>query len=218
MKRAVDFTCALLGLIVLSPVLLLLALAVKLTSPGPALFKQERIGRGWTRFQMYKFRTMRSDTPHDVPTHLLEAAESHVTPLGRLLRRTSLDELPQLVNILKGDMSIVGPRPALWNQEDLIQERARYGANDVRPGLTGWAQVNGRDGLTVAEKAASDGYYVQHMGWRMDLSCILASIPVVAKADGVLEGGVRAEGTDLDGESGALEPRDTGVATEARQM
>jgi O-antigen biosynthesis protein WbqP len=217
MKRAVDFTCALLGLVVLSPLLLLIAAAVKLTSPGPAIFRQERIGRGRTRFHMYKFRTMSADTPHDVPTHLLEAAESHVTPLGRLLRRTSLDELPQMVNILTGDMSIVGPRPALWNQEDLILEREKYGANDVRPGLTGWAQVNGRDGLTVAEKAALDGYYVQHMGWRLDLRCLFASVVVVAKADGVLEGGVRATDVAADGEPQTLDLHDTATADKAGQ-
>lgn len=189
MKRAVDFLCALLALAVLSPVLIVIAAAVRLSSPGPALFRQERVGLGRRRFQMYKFRTMRSDTPRDVPTHLLQAAESHVTPLGRVLRRTSLDELPQLVNILRGDMSIVGPRPALWNQDDLVDEREKYGANDVRPGLTGWAQVNGRDELTVAEKAALDGYYVQHSGLLMDLRCMLASVAAVARADGVREGG-----------------------------
>jgi len=187
-KRAIDFACALLGAVALSPLLLVIALAVRLTSPGPVLFKQKRIGIHGSHFEMYKFRTMSADTPPDVPTHLLAGPDKHVTRFGRLLRKASLDELPQMFNILRGEMSIVGPRPALWNQLDLIAERERYGANDVRPGLTGWAQVNGRDELTIAEKATLDGYYVRNMGPVLDMKCIVASIAAVVKADGVVEG------------------------------
>ena len=191
MKRAVDFACALLGAIVLSPVLLVVALAVKLTSPGPVIFRQKRVGMHGTHFEMYKFRTMRADTPSDVPTHLLAGPEDHVTGVGRFLRRTSLDELPQLFNILKGDMSIVGPRPALWNQLDLIEEREKVGANAVRPGLTGWAQVHGRDELSIPEKAALDGYYVRNRGPLLDMRCVASTIVAVVKADGVVEGATR---------------------------
>ena len=144
-KRGVDFLLALLGLIILLPVFLVLILAIKLDSPGPVLFRQKRVGIGKTHFQILKFRTMRIDTPKDMPTHLLKNPEQYITKTGRFLRKTSLDELPQILNILKGDMAVVGPRPALWNQYDLIAERDKYGANDVRPGLTGWAQINGRD-------------------------------------------------------------------------
>ncbi len=190
MKRAADFGCALLGLIILSPLLLILAVAVKMTSRGPIIFKQKRVGARGRQFDMYKFRTMRVDTPSDVPTHLMTGSETYVTPAGRFLRKTSLDELPQLVNIVKGDMSIVGPRPALWNQHDLIEAREKHGANEVRPGLTGWAQINGRDELSIAEKAALDGYYAQHRGLPMDLRCILGSFGVVARGVGVVEGAV----------------------------
>lgn len=201
MKRAVDFVCAMVGTVVLSPVLLLVALAVKLTSPGTVIFRQQRIGIHGKRFEIYKFRTMRADTPSDVPTHLLVEPEGHVTGVGRFLRRTSLDELPQMFNILKGDMSIVGPRPALWNQFDLIEEREKFGANDVRPGLTGWAQVHGRDELSIAEKAALDGYYVRNKGPLLDMRCIGSTIVAVVKADGVVEGAARATG-DPAGEAG----------------
>lgn len=196
MKRAVDFACALLGLIVLSPLLLVVALAVKATSRGPVIFKQTRIGKGKRRFEMYKFRTMKVETPSDVPTHLMTASEDHHTAVGRFLRKTSLDELPQLVNILKGDMSIVGPRPALWNQYDLIDARDQYGANDVRPGLTGWAQINGRDELAIAEKAKLDGYYAEHRGLAMDLKCFFGSFGAVARARGVVEGDPSTTGND----------------------
>ncbi len=188
MKRVLDFVCALVGLVLLSPLLLAVGLAVKLSSSGPVIFKQRRVGIHGTHFEMYKFRTMRADTPDDVPTHLLIVPEDHVTRVGRLLRKTSLDELPQMLNILKGEMSIVGPRPALWNQYDLIAEREKYGANDVRPGLTGWAQVHGRDGITIAEKAELDGYYVEHLSPVIDLKCLMATVVAVVKADGVVEG------------------------------
>lgn len=188
MKRAADFTCGLLGLIVLSPLLLVIAIAVKLTSRGPVIFRQKRVGQGKRTFEMYKFRTMRISAPSEVPTHLMARADEHLTSIGRFLRRSSLDELPQLVNVLKGDMSLVGPRPALWNQEDLIQARDRYGANDIRPGVTGWAQINGRDELAIEDKARLDGYYAQHRGPLMDLRCILGSFGVVVRAEGVVEG------------------------------
>ena len=197
MKRTVDFICALLGIIILLPLLVVIALVVKLTSPGPIIFKQKRVGIHRSHFEMYKFRTMRDDTPRDVPTHLLSEAGSSVTPVGRFLRKTSLDELPQMFNILKGDMSIVGPRPALWNQYDLIDARERCGANDIRPGLTGWAQVNGRDELTIAEKAALDGYYVRNRGLGLDMKCLATTIVAVAKADGVVGGVRRAAGSTL---------------------
>ena len=189
-KRAIDATCALLGLIVLSPLLVIVAVVVKLSSRGPIIFKQMRVGIHGVPFELYKFRTMLVSAPADVATHLLRDTEGQFTPLGRFLRKFSLDELPQMFNILKGDMSIVGPRPALWNQYDLIEERERFGANDVLPGLTGWAQVNGRDELTIAEKAVLDGYYVEHQGLAFDIKCILASISVALSGHNVREGTV----------------------------
>ena len=160
-KRGIDFVLSLLGLAVLSPVFLALIIAIKIDSPGPILFRQKRVGIHKTHFAILKFRTMRIDTPKDVPTHLLQNPEQYITKVGRFLRKTSLDELPQIINILKGDMAIVGPRPALWNQYDLIEERDKYGANDIRPGLTGWAQINGRDELEIPVKARFDGEYVE---------------------------------------------------------
>ena len=156
-KRILDFLISLVALTVLWPILLLLGLTVRLTSPGPALFAQVRSGRGLKPFRIYKFRTMYTTAPSDTPTHQLSGAQNYITPLGAFLRKTSLDELPQVFNILRGQMSVVGPRPALWNQADLIAERDKYGANDVPPGLTGWAQVNGRDELPIAEKAKLEG-------------------------------------------------------------
>ena len=187
-KRVIDFTLALIGLIVLAPVLVGLILAIKLDSPGPVFFKQKRIGIHKTYFDILKFRTMKADTPNDVPTHMLMNPEQYITSVGKFLRKTSLDELPQLINILKGDMSIVGPRPALWNQDDLLEERDRYGANDVMPGLTGWAQINGRDELEISEKAKFDGEYVQQLGFVMDLKCFFGTIKVLVKSEGVSEG------------------------------
>lgn len=188
-KRALDFAIALLGLLILSPVFLILMIAIKLDSRGPVLFRQKRVGIHKSHFQILKFRTMRIDTPKDMPTHMLQNPEQYITKVGRFLRRTSLDELPQIMNILKGDMSIVGPRPALWNQYDLIAERDKYGANDVRPGLTGWAQINGRDELEIPVKARLDGEYVKKMGPLMDLRCFLGTFLSVLRADGVVEGG-----------------------------
>lgn len=189
MKRAIDFVLSLLGLIILSPVFLVLILAIKLDSPGPVLFKQKRVGIHKSHFMILKFRTMRIDTPKDMPTHLLQNPEQYITKVGKFLRKTSLDELPQIVNILKGDMAVVGPRPALWNQFDLIAERDQYGANDIRPGLTGWAQINGRDELEIPVKAALDGEYVKKMGPLMDLRCFLGTFLSVLRGDGVVEGG-----------------------------
>nr|WP_318684941.1 sugar transferase [uncultured Acetatifactor sp.] len=188
-KRGIDFLLALVGLIVLSPVLLALSLAIKLDSRGPVLFKQKRVGIHKTHFLILKFRTMRVDTPKDMPTHLLKNPEQYITRMGHFLRKTSLDELPQILNILKGDMAVVGPRPALWNQDDLIAERDRYGANDVRPGLTGWAQINGRDELEIPVKARLDGEYVAKIGPAMDLRCFFGTFLKVLAGEGVVEGG-----------------------------
>lgn len=191
-KRGMDFVLSLLGLMVLSPVFLVLIVAIKLDSPGPVLFRQKRVGIHKTHFAILKFRTMRTDTPKDMPTHLLQNPEQYITKVGKFLRKTSLDELPQIVNILKGDMAIVGPRPALWNQYDLIEERDKYGANDIRPGLTGWAQINGRDELEIPVKARFDGEYVEKMGLKMDLRCFLGTFLSVLRGDGVVEGGTGA--------------------------
>jgi len=187
-KRGADFILSLIAIIILLPVLLLLALAIKMDSKGPVFFKQVRVGKGKRHFTIYKFRTMRTDTPKNVPTHLLENPDIYITKVGRFLRKTSLDELPQLINILKGDMSIIGPRPALWNQEDLIAERDRYGANDILPGLTGWAQINGRDELPIPEKARLDGEYASRMGLLFDLKILIKTIVSVVRAEGVKEG------------------------------
>ena len=192
-KRALDFLASLIALAVLSPLLLAIALAVRATSPGPALFRPKRVGIHRTHFVIYKFRTMRTDAPKDAPTHLLRDAQSFITPLGRFLRASSLDELPQLVNILRGEMSFVGPRPALWNQYDLIAAREAVGANDVRPGLTGWAQINGRDELPIDVKARLDGEYVRRMGFAFDLRCLLGTVLSVVRRDGVREGAAGGE-------------------------
>ena len=180
------------GVVILSPVFFLLILAIKLDSRGPVLFRQKRVGIHKQYFNILKFRTMRTDTPKDIPTHLLDNPEQYITRVGKFLRKTSLDELPQMINILKGDMAIVGPRPALWNQYDLIAERDKYGANDVLPGLTGWAQINGRDELPIVTKAKLDGEYVSRMSFFMDLRCIFGTIVSVLKQDGVVEGGTGA--------------------------
>lgn len=188
-KMAADRILALLGLIILSPLFLVLMLAIRLDSRGPIFFRQKRVGIHKKHFMILKFRTMRIDTPKDTPTHLLENPQQYITRVGRFLRKTSLDELPQIINILKGDMAVVGPRPALWNQYDLIAERDKYGANDILPGLTGWAQINGRDELPIEVKAKLDGEYVRRMGLGMDLRCILGTVVSVARQDGVVEGG-----------------------------
>lgn len=188
-KRIIDILLSGLAIIILSPLLLILCIAIKLDSPGPIFFTQKRVGIHKTYFQIYKFRTMRTDTPKDMPTHMLANPEQYITKTGRFLRKTSLDELPQIFNIFKGDMSIVGPRPALWNQDDLVAERDKYGANDVTPGLTGWAQINGRDELEIPVKAKLDGEYVKKYGFTMDMRCFFGTFLSVLRQDGVVEGG-----------------------------
>ena len=188
-KRGIDFILALIGMVVLSPVFLVLIIAIKADSRGPVLFKQKRVGIHKSYFNILKFRTMRIDTPKDIPTHMLSNPEQYITRVGKFMRKTSLDELPQIINILKGEMSIIGPRPALWNQYDLIEERDKYGANDVMPGLTGWAQINGRDELEIPVKAKLDGEYVERMSFSMDVKCFVGTIISVLKSDGVVEGG-----------------------------
>ena len=193
-KRLTDVVLAAVGLIVLLIPILIIAAAIKLDSPGPVFFRQERVGRHKKNFSILKFRTMYVDAPSDMPTHLLEDPDALITRTGRILRKTSLDELPQLVNILCGTMSIVGPRPALWNQYDLIQARDEIHdasgntINDIRPGLTGWAQINGRDELSIEEKAALDGHYLNHMSLWMDLRCMIGTVLAVVRQDGIVEG------------------------------
>ena len=188
-KRIIDIICSLMAIIFLSIIYLPICLLVKLTSPGPVFFKQKRIGKNKTFFNILKFRTMRIDTPKDCPTHLLENPDQYITKVGKFLRKTSLDELPQIFNIFKGDMSVIGPRPALWNQDDLIAERDKYGVNELKPGLTGWAQVNGRDELPIPVKAKLDGEYVDRISFAFDIKCLLLTIVSVFKSDGVVEGG-----------------------------
>lgn len=188
-KRVVDFILSLLALIFLSWLFLILCIAIKIDSPGPILFKQKRVGIHKTHFNILKFRTMRIDTPKDMPTHMLSNPDQYITKVGKFLRKSSLDELPQIINILAGQMSIVGPRPALWNQYDLIEERDKYGANDVLPGLTGWAQINGRDELEIPVKAKLDGEYVEKFGPLMDIKCFFGTITAVLFHKGVVEGG-----------------------------
>ena len=192
-KRFFDFICSLMALVVLSPIFLIFIIAIKLDSKGPVLFKQKRVGIHKTHFNILKFRTMRIDTPNDVPTHQLKNPERYITKVGKVLRKTSLDELPQILNILAGQMSIIGPRPALWNQYDLIAERDKYGANDVPVGLTGWAQIHGRDELPVKDKAKLDGDYVKKISLGMDLRCFVGTVVCVLKSDGVKEGGTGNE-------------------------
>lgn len=191
-----DMVISIIGLFVLSPIFVILILAIKLDSKGPVLFKQKRFGIHKSYFDILKFRTMRVDTPKDTPTHLLENPDQWITKVGKFLRKTSLDELPQIINILKGDMSVVGPRPALWNQEDLIAERDKYGANDVPVGLTGWAQINGRDELEIDVKAKLDGEYAKKIGLWMDVKCFFGTFVSVLKSDGVLEGGTGQKDRD----------------------
>ncbi len=191
-KRALDAILALCGLICLSWLLLGLAVAIKVDSPGPVFFKQKRVGIHKSHFWILKFRTMRSDTPHDMPTHLLADPDQYITRVGRFLRKTSLDELPQLWNILVGDMAVIGPRPALWNQYDLLEERDKYGANDVRPGLTGLAQIHGRDELEIPVKARLDGEYVADITFLGDVKLFFGTVIAVLRHDGVVEGGTGA--------------------------
>ncbi len=188
-KRKIDFMLSLIGLIVLAPLFIGIMIAIKLESKGPVFFKQKRVGLHQSHFNILKFRTMRIDAPKDTPTHLLGDPEQYITKVGKFLRKTSLDELPQIINILKGEMAVIGPRPALWNQYDLIEEREKYGANDILPGLTGWAQINGRDELSIEIKARLDGDYVEKMSITTDFRCFIGTFVSVLKSDGVLEGG-----------------------------
>ena len=189
LKRLLDIALSSIGIVLLLPVFLLISIWIKIDSRGPVLFRQKRIGRGKSIFVIYKFRTMKANTPSDIPTHILQKPDSFITRSGKILRNTSLDELPQLWNILKGDMSIIGPRPALWNQADLISERDKYGANNIRPGLTGWAQINGRDELEIPVKAALDGEYVKKMSFTFDVRCFIGTILSIFRHEGVVEGG-----------------------------
>ena len=188
-KWLLDRLLSLIGLILLLPLYLLIAILIKIDSKGPILFKQKRIGKNKKHFNILKFRTMRIDTPKDTPTHLLKNPEEWITKMGKFLRKTSLDELPQIINILKGDMSIIGPRPALWNQYDLIEERDKYNANKLYPGLTGYAQIHGRDELPIVEKAKLDGYYVKNIGLWLDIKIFFGTIFSIFKSEGVVEGG-----------------------------
>lgn len=189
LKRIFDVFLSFVGLCVLMLPFLILIVLIKIDDPGPAFFSQKRVGKNKRHFKLYKFRTMKMCTPHDTPTHLLENPEQYITKIGKFLRKSSLDELPQIFNILRGDMSIIGPRPALWNQYDLIEERDKYGANDIRPGLTGWAQINGRDELEIPVKAKLDGEYVSKLSFAFDCKCFFGTITSVLKSDGVVEGG-----------------------------
>jgi O-antigen biosynthesis protein WbqP len=188
-KRLVDILLSGIALIPLSFVYLILAIAIKMDDPGPVFFRQKRVGLNKIHFEIMKFRTMKMETPKDMPTHLLKNPEQYITRVGGFLRKYSLDELPQILQIFTGKMSIVGPRPALWNQFDLIEERDKYGANDVRPGLTGWAQINGRDELPIDVKARLDGEYVEKMGFLFDLKCMIGTVLPVFTGAGVVEGG-----------------------------
>ena len=199
-KKTLDFILSLIGLVLLSPVYIILIVLIKLDSKGPILFKQKRFRKNKKFFYIYKFRTMYIDTPEDMPTHMLQDPTKCITKIGAFMRKTSLDELPQIINILKGQMSIVGPRPALWNQDDLIAERDKYGANDIPVGLTGWAQINGRDELPIVDKAKLDGDYVKNKTIWLDLKCIFFTAFSVFKKDGVVEGGTGSLGKE-DGKS-----------------
>lgn len=188
-KRIIDIVSSSMAIIFLSIIYLPICLIIKLTSPGPVFFKQKRVGKNKKLFNILKFRTMRIDTPKDCPTHLLKNPDQYITKVGKFLRKTSLDELPQIFNIFKGDMSVIGPRPALWNQDDLIAERDKYGVNALKPGLTGWAQVNGRDELLIPVKAKLDGEYAEKLSFGFDVKCLFLTIASVLKSDGVVEGG-----------------------------
>ncbi|QQZ61623.1 sugar transferase [Paenibacillus sonchi] len=187
-KQILDVMMALIGILLLWPFFLIIAVVIKLTSKGPVLFKQKRLGKNKSEFYILKFRTMRTDTPSDMPTHLLQDPDFFITKVGKFLRKTSLDELPQIINILKGEMSIIGPRPALWNQYDLIAERDKYKANNIKPGLTGWAQINGRDELPIEEKAKFDGEYLNLLSLTFDFQVFFKTVYNVVKREGIIEG------------------------------
>lgn len=195
-KRLIDIILSVCAIVVLTPVWLILAIAIKIDDPGPVFFRQKRIAQDKNGekqfFKIYKYRSMKMCTPKDTPTHLLENPEQYITKVGGFLRKTSLDELPQIINIFLGQMSIIGPRPALWNQDDLYEERAKYGANAVKPGLSGWAQINGRDELPIDVKAKLDGEYVERISFGFDVKCFFDTITSVLKHEGVVEGGTGA--------------------------
>ena len=188
-KRILDIVLSLTGLILSSWLFLIIIAAIEFDDPGPVFFTQKRVGIRKKHFNLYKFRSMKMSTPHDTPTHLLDNPDQYITRVGRFLRKTSLDEIPQLINILKNDMSVIGPRPALWNQYDLLEERDRYGANDIKPGLSGWAQICGRDELEIGDKARLDGEYVRNMSFLFDCRCFFGTAFSVFRGDGVVEGG-----------------------------
>ena len=206
-KRIVDIIFSIIVFFLLIPLLTIIVIAIKLDTPGSILFKQKRIGMHRSHFYILKFRTMRMDTPKDIPTHLLKNPDQWITKVGEFLRKTSLDELPQIINIFKGEMSIIGPRPALWNQYDLIEERDKYGANDVPVGLTGWAQINGRDELEIDVKARLDGEYAEKIGFMMDVRCFFGTIFSVLRREGVVEGGtgVKAKATEVNSSNSKAE-------------
>lgn len=208
-KPFFDFISSFLAIILLSPALALICLSIKCTSKGPVLFKQDRIGKNKTIFKIWKFRTMRTDTPKDVPTHMLDNPDLYITKVGKFLRKTSLDELPQIFNILAGKMSVIGPRPALYNQDDLVAERDKYGANDIKPGLTGWAQVNGRDELPIPVKAQFDGEYVQKCSLFFDIKVFFLTIFKVFRHDGVVEGHVVADNVENNVEESEKEEKES---------
>ena len=189
LKRLIDLLLSFLAIVLLLPLWIALSIAIFVTDPGPVFFTQKRVGKNKKTFKILKFRTMKTSTPHDMPTHMLENPEQYITKIGKFLRKTSLDELPQVFNIFVSQMSIIGPRPALWNQDDLVAERDKYGANDIKPGLTGWAQINGRDELEIADKAKLDGEYVEKMSFLFDCECFFGTIKSVLKHEGVVEGG-----------------------------
>ena len=200
-KRFLDIIFSIIGLVILSPIIVLISAMIKIDSKGPVFFKQKRVGQYKKHFYILKFRTMRIDTPSNTATHLLESPDFWITRVGKILRKSSLDELPQIINILLGDMSIVGPRPALWNQFDLIEERDKYKANDVPVGLTGWAQINGRDELTIVDKAKLDGEYVDNFGPIMDFKCFVGTFFSVANAKGIYEGAKPGTSREKDKEN-----------------
>lgn len=195
-KYSLDFIIGVVVGIFLLPVMVVIGAVIKVDSPGPVFFRQKRVGRDRKPFLIWKFRTMRIDTPQNIPTHLLQKPEKYITRVGKILRKTSLDELPQIYQLILGDrpLSLCGPRPALWNQHDLIMEREKYAANSVKPGITGWAQINGRDELEIKEKARLDGYYIRKLGAWMDIKCLLGTIGSVLRSDGVIEGGHQKDG------------------------
>lgn len=199
-KRLIDLVLSAIGILVALIPMAIVGIIIKIEDPGPVFFRQKRVGIHKTHFELLKFRSMKMDTPHDMPTHLLENPEQYILKSGKILRKYSIDEIPQFFNIFKGDMSIIGPRPALWNQYDLIAERDKYGANDIKPGLTGWAQINGRDELEISDKAKLDGEYVNKMGFLFDCKCFLMTITSVLKHDGVVEGGTGTLAEKQNGE------------------